>query len=161
MKPLPVELILTDKQLMALGQITAQWAFLESEIAQHTELTARVHKVPVPKDISSSSFERRIKAWRELVRSINIDGATRDAIVKLNCRVADMQRERHRTIHARWGKDNADTSDTVTGFGDRKPNVFEWRLSTMKLNRIARKISQLNADLSALAIPLPSGEDHP
>jgi len=152
-KSLPLQLILSDDQLIALGQIAAQWAYLESEIAQHTDLTARIHGLPVPKEIDYVSFDHRITAWRTTVESIKVAERERATILRVINKISDMQHERHRTIHARW---RLEKGGRLVAFNDRGRNVFEWNLSTEKLWKVVRKVSQLNAELGELQIPHPT-----
>jgi hypothetical protein len=148
-EPLPLELVLSDEQLIALGTITAQWAYLESEIAQLTELTARTHKRPIPERMDDFSFKAKMSAWRHVVREIEISDVERAVILNLANRIADIQKERHEAIHARWGLEH---DGQLVAFGDRG-RIFARLMSTPTLWAIARKISELNVELGALAIP--------
>jgi hypothetical protein len=68
---------LEQKELAAIGYVTAQWAFLEHAILASTCDIADENKVPLPADAGNKAFSKRLAAWRRLIEKFVTDASKR------------------------------------------------------------------------------------
>ena len=91
-KPPRLQSDLTEKEVLALGYVTCQWAFLEHALFVDTLERAARLKVPIPTDVKNTSFARRLRAWRALTRGPRVRKVERERLSRLHNKIADLEK---------------------------------------------------------------------
>ncbi len=141
---------LDEKELYAIGLVTAQWALLEDIILGHSRAICNSARVPPPEDCTHLSFRRRRKAWRLLIKEY-ITEPEQTRILKIAEDVATLEKDRHKITHGVWDWDYEDP-DSVTASSAREPHVFQKKFDAQTLHELADKIGAASA-----AIVYPEG----
>jgi hypothetical protein len=140
-----VHLELADKELQAIGLVTAQWSLLEHLAAQYAEFLCAGLGIQVPKEITSYSHRKRLRAWKILVGLALKGHPDHDASLKVVSKMANMLGDRHDVIHGllQWQNKNKAKLEVHTRNNKQGPKVVDlaW------LEKFARNIACLNVEL--------------
>lgn len=139
-----------DAELIGIGRVTAQWAYLEHGIYALSFMIATSEKIDLPKDALSTSFKRRLTAFRLLVEEF-FKGDEREKTLRLVSRIANAEQDRHKITHAMWEWDK-EVPDRIAASSFRPGFEFEKILDAAKMNKLADEIGQIN-----FALEYPEG----
>jgi hypothetical protein len=141
-----IEPDLEQKELAAIGYVTAQWAFLEHAILASTvEITAQ-NNAPVPTDAYNKAFAKRLRAWRLTIEQFITDVDKRETLLTIVSKAANLEEKRHQLAHALWTWESQDPT-AMRAFSFR-PNVeFDVDFDFEGLMQLGDKIGKLNFNL--------------
>jgi hypothetical protein len=114
---------LEEKELAAIGWVTAHWAILEHYILHQTIDMANARGAEPHLDTFNLSFARRFKAWLTEVRQLP-DGGGKTQLDKLSGKIAACEDKRHKTSHGLWAWDAVDPAK-LKAFSNRPRVEFE------------------------------------
>jgi hypothetical protein len=153
-KPACLKPELTEKEVLALGYVTCQWAFLEHALFVDTLERAARLRTPIPTDIKTTSFGRRLRAWRALTQGPRVRKAERERLSRLHNKIANLEDKRHQITHGLWSW-NYKTPHRLTAYSFR-PNVeFLAPLDADKIWQLGDKIGEVN-----FVLVYPGGKQH-
>ena len=89
-------------ELAAIGDVAVLWAHLEHVLLTKTIQLADDFSVPIPEDATALAEKKRLRAYRELIKSTMSDGADRQNLLGLLTRIGAMERSRNRVVHGVW-----------------------------------------------------------
>jgi hypothetical protein len=141
-----IEPDLTPEELQAIGLITVQWAHLEHSLLVRTFFLAESTNVDMPKDATNTSFAKRLRAFRDLAKSIG-DEDEKAAIEKLADHIANAEDQRHKITHGMWDWDEANP-EKLAAYSFRKPFEYEHPFDLKKLHKLADRLGELLFELS-------------
>ena len=124
---------LEEKELAAIGWVTAHWAILEHYLLHQSMEMAEARGAEPAKDVFNLSFARRRKAWLEEIRLLP-DGDRKTQLEKLSGKIANCEDRRHKTTHGLWAWDLADP-DQLKTFSKRPRVEFEIRIDDQRIHR--------------------------
>ena len=154
-----VELELEPLELEAIGHVSAQWAFFEYHIFEHSKILAERVGQPLPKEAESDSARQRMRAWKTLAETcLNDLPEDRTRVLDLIERASSLQGERHKLIHGLIQWSDADR-EKLEVFTRANPRGTPWRVDAKRIQRFARKIAVLNADLLNVHNEIPGFPD--
>jgi hypothetical protein len=133
---------LEEKELAAIGWVTAHWAILEHYLLHQSMEMAEARGAEPAKDVFNLSFARRRKAWLEEIRLLP-DGDRKTQLEKLSGKIANCEDRRHKTTHGLWAWDLADP-DQLKTFSKRPRVEFEIRIDLDGLVKFAQEIGEVN-----------------
>jgi hypothetical protein len=134
---------LTEKEVLTLGYVTCQWAFLEHALFVDTLERAARLKTPVPTDAKNTSFAHRLRAWRALTQRPRVRKAERERLSRLHNKIANLEKKRHQITHGLWSWDHK-TPHKLTAYSFR-PNVeFVAPLDADKIWQLGNRIGEVN-----------------
>jgi hypothetical protein len=145
---------LTEKEVLALGYVTCQWAFLEHALFVDTLERAARLKSPIPTDVKNTSFARRLRAWRSLTQGSRVRKVERERLSRLHNKIANLEKKRHQITHGLWSWDYK-APHRLTAYSFR-PNVqFIAPFDADKIWHLGDKIGEVN-----FAFVYPGGKAH-
>jgi hypothetical protein len=133
---------LEEKELAAIGWVTAHWAILEHYLLYQTVEMAGTRGAEPHQDAFNLSFARRLKAWLIEVRLLP-DGARRTELEKLHGKIANCENRRHQATHGLWAWEMADP-DKLKSFSTRPRVEFEISIDLDGLVKLAKQIGEVN-----------------
>jgi hypothetical protein len=142
-----IEPDLEQKELAAIGYVTAQWAFLEHAILASTCDIADENKVPLPADAVNKAFSKRLAAWRQLIEKFVTDASKRMALLKIVSKAANLEVKRHQLAHALWSWDEEDPT-AMRAYSFRPKVEFDVDFDFNGLIQLGHKIGEINFALS-------------
>lgn len=136
------EFEMEEREYYAIGRVTVQWAYLEHGIFAMTLAITREAKAELPKDALSTSFNRRLGAFRKAVEQFETE-PERARLLRLISQTANAQADRHKITHGLWEWDRANperlnASSFRPSFEFEKPYDFE------KVNALADRIGVIS-----------------
>lgn len=137
---------LLEEELFAIGRVTVGFAYLESLILADTARMADARCVELPDDALSTSFKRRMRAWRKFIKKYR-RGKPRERLIKIANRISACQTTRNRITHGLWSWDygNPDRSTATT----LRPSFqFTEHFDFRKLMAVGDQIGEINFELS-------------
>ncbi|MDA9504343.1 hypothetical protein XI09_06185 [Bradyrhizobium sp. CCBAU 11386] len=133
---------LEEKELAAIGWVTAHWAILEHYLLYQSVKMAAARGVEPDADVFNLSFARRLKAWLTEVRLLP-DGSRKTELEKLSGKIANCENRRHQTTHGLWAWEVSDP-DKLKTFSDRPRVEFEVSIEFDGLIKLAKEIGEIN-----------------
>lgn len=130
---------LSDDELRLIGLITAQWANLEHTLYEASNAIAEQLGTTAHKDIEDISFDKRLRAFRDLAKEAPIEDANH--IRKLSDHIANLKDDRHKITHGLWDWDRSDP-DRLTALSFRPKYGFEKPFDKQKLEKLADRIGE-------------------
>lgn len=143
---------LDQKELAAIGWVTAHWAILEHYLLHQTVEMAKARSAEPNQDAFNLSFARRFKAWLSEVRLLSA-GDRKTQLEKLSGKIARCEDVRHKTTHGLWAWDMADP-DQLTAFSNRPRVAFEISVDADGLIKLAQEIGEVN-----FVLAYPNGKE--
>jgi hypothetical protein len=144
--PCRIEPDLEENELTALGYVTAQWGFLEHALFTETLNLAEKGLVEPPLDASSTSFTKRLKAWRLLVEAVVTDTVEKKRLLKLASRIANAENKRHQITHGVWTW-SLRSPHRVTAFSFRPKVAFSEPYDFYKIIQLGILIGEIGFEL--------------
>ena len=92
----------TRFEVAAIGIMTIQWAYLEHMLLIATAELVDKANVAMPSEAMSISFERRVNAFRTLIKDTVTDSWKRTQLLSLATKITNIQNDRHRVTHGLW-----------------------------------------------------------
>jgi hypothetical protein len=138
-----IEPELEQKELAAIGYVTAQWAFLEHAIFASTCDIADENNVSVPADAENTVFAKRLTAWRQLIEKLVLDANRRTALLKIVSKAANLAVKRHQLAHALWSWDTEDPT-AMRAYSFRPKKEFDVDFDFDGLIQLGHKIGEIN-----------------
>jgi hypothetical protein len=92
----------TRFEVAAIGVMTIQWAYLEHMLLIATAELVDKANVAMPSEAMSISFERRVNAFRTLIKDTVTDSWKRTQLLSLATKITNIQNDRHRVTHGLW-----------------------------------------------------------
>lgn len=133
---------LEEKELAAIGWVTAHWAMLEHYLLyQSLEMATARGTEPNP-DFINLSFARRFKAWLTEVRHLP-DNQRKSELEKLSGKITNCENRRHQTTHGLWAWEIGDPEKLRT-FSTRPKVEFDGRIDLDGLAKLAQEIGEIN-----------------
>ncbi len=143
----------SDKQLMAIGLVSAQWSIIERN------LTTIAHGLYGDDTKARSEYDRmqnfrkRLRTVRDLVAARVAEPYRIHMLAHVD-KIGSIVTERDKIIHGLWGSDDPPAEDPSTNhnathafnLGGHKPD-YNWRLSYDAIMRVALKIDALAFEL--------------
>jgi hypothetical protein len=91
---------LTDDELKSLGAITYLWAVVDDHLTLNSLLCSEFYKKSLSGGFKSSTFKNRIRAWGELIESLNeLSKKEKSALQNLLSRIYVAERKRKHVTH--------------------------------------------------------------
>jgi hypothetical protein len=129
----------------AIGRVTVQWAYLEHGVFAVTQSLASKAGIGLPSDALSTSFKRRLTAFRLTVEEVAAE-PDRTRLLKLISQIANAEPDRHRITHGMWEWDR-DNPDRISSSSFRPGFEFEKTFDAERINKLADKIGEITAAL--------------
>lgn len=145
-----VDLQLRPSELQAIGHVIAQWAFLEFLILRDTRGLAKYLKIPLPDDAEAVSFKKRRKVWKQLAAKALCD--LPEELTRTLALISDIDAaatERHRLTHDIVEAD-PQNPNRLKAYPRSTPRKFGWPLDVARIEKIARRIAQINYGLLSI-----------
>lgn len=133
---------LEEKELAAIGWVTAHWAILEHHLLYQSVEMAVARGAAPDGDVYSLSFSRRLKAWLSEVRQLP-EGDRKTILEKLSGKIANCESRRHQTTHGLWAWEASDP-DKLKTFSTRPKVEFEVSIDLDGLVQLAQQIGEVN-----------------
>ena len=143
----------SDKQLMAIGLVVAQWSIIENH------LTMIAHGIYGDNDEAKAefnklqNFRKRFDKVRDLIDRQIVEPHRSALLAHLN-RIGSVVVERDKIVHGLWGSDDPAPEDpsvdqhATHAFNWTKPKPrFNWQLSYDRILQTALKIDRLAFEL--------------
>jgi hypothetical protein len=143
---------LEQKELAAIGWVTAHWAILEHYLLHQSVEMAEARGVEPHQDTFNLSFARRFKAWLDEVRLLP-EGDRKIQLEKLSGKIANCEDRRHKTTHGLWAWDVTDP-DQLKTFSHRPRVEFEISIDFDDLINLAQEIGEVN-----FVLAYPNGKE--
>jgi hypothetical protein len=143
----------SDRQLMAIGLVVAQWSIIENN------LTMIAHGIYGDDSVAKAQYDRlqnfrkRFDVVRDLVSRRIVD-PHRIALMTHLDNIGSVVQERDRIVHGLWGSDDPASEDPTTNYNSThsfnwnagKP-IYNWRLTYDGIMRVALKVDHLGFEL--------------
>lgn len=139
-------------ELAAIGYVAVLWAHLEHVPLTKTIQLADDFGVPIPADATALSVKKRLRAYRELIKSTMSDGVDRRNLLDLVTRIGATERSRNRVVHGVWDWERPEPA-LLRASSAKAPHDFEEHFDFHKLIKIAHRIGELSFQLQ-----FPGGE---
>jgi hypothetical protein len=110
---------LEEKELAAIGYVTTQWAFLEHAILDSTNKIATENGAPIPTDAFSLVFAKRLSTWRSTIEQFVSEPVTKDKLLKIVSKAANLAEKRHQIAHALWTSEPSDPQNAGIQFSPK------------------------------------------
>lgn len=147
-----IEFEIDADEYVAMGRVTAQWAYLEHGIFALTAFIANSAKVNIPDDALNTSFKRRLNALRSLAEQhCSEDEGKR--LSTLFGKITNAQKDRNQITHAMWDYDPT-SPDKIVASSFRPRHEFETLYDAAKMNSLADRLGEIN-----FALEYPEGWD--
>jgi hypothetical protein len=140
-------------ELAAIGYVTVLWAHLEHVLLAKTIRLADEYKKQVPTDTTALAVKKRLRAYREFIKSTMPDGDRRKTLLDLVTKIGSIERSRNRVVHGVWDWERVEPA-LLRASSVKAPHNFEERFDFQKLIKIAHQIGELSFQLQ-----FPGGED--
>jgi hypothetical protein len=134
---------LSDRELLAIGQIIVQWGALEHEIFNQLLLTFDEDTAPGPPEVLRNfQLARRIELWKERV----IDAAPQERAEVLTLQLEEIVRlkdARDALVHGMWHWSVGDLT-TISTVRVRKEQVITTHFTAEALEDFGRRLADIN-----------------
>jgi hypothetical protein len=144
---------LDERELFAIGAVTANWSLLEHFILAQTAEMAQARKAEIPADAFNLSFGRRYAAWLAEVRQLANDDADKKRLESLAGKISNCENLRHKVTHGLWEWEISNP-DKLRAFSTRPRVEFEMSTDFDALIKLARAIGEIN-----FCMTYPGGKD--
>ncbi|BDV36301.1 hypothetical protein [Methylocystis iwaonis] len=147
--PLRFQPELSEREFYFIGNIVAQWGFLEHEIFSQTVLCFADGSQP-PKELHELQFTKILTLWESYV----VSAATGDRKAILQQQLVKIRHYkdfRDALIHGMWDYDKS-APEQITTTRARKKQLITVRFTAYQLQEFAAEMSKINA-----AIQFPGG----
>lgn len=141
---------LDPEEYAAIGKMTVQWAYLEHGVYAISKAISDAANVALPKDASSTSFSRRLRALQSLVGEF-APADEQKRITSLIGKIANAEQDRHKITHAMWDWDRSDP-ERISASSFRPRFQFEKHYNAQQINALADRIGEIN-----FALEYPDG----
>jgi hypothetical protein len=137
----------TRFEIAAIGVMTIHWAYLE-----HMMLIASLELVEdagisMPDDVASISFERRVDAFRAIIKETLNDSKRRRALLALATRISNVHNDRNMVTHGLWewypGKPTK-----LRLYTFRPPFKFDTNFDLTRLANLCNRLGEINHELT-------------
>lgn len=132
-----------QEEYAAIGRVTVQWAYLEHGVFAMTKSIAEAADISLPTDALSTSFKRRLKAFRLTVEELLLD-PERGRLLKLISQIENAEPDRHRITHGMWEWDETNP-ERINASSFRPGFEFEKTFDVRRLTKLADKIGEITA----------------
>jgi len=130
---------LSDDELRLIGLITTQWANLEHTLYEASNAFAEQLGITAHIDIEDISFDRRLRAFRDLAKVAPPEDA--EHIRRLSDCIANLKDDRHKITHGLWDWDRSNP-DRLTALSFRPKYGYEKPFDKQKLEKLADRIGE-------------------
>jgi hypothetical protein len=138
---------LTEEEFFAIGRVTAGFAYMEHAILEDSvRMLERRRVLEIPTDVLVVSFDRRLRAWRKLIKKYR-RGAPRDKLLKIITRIKALQKSRNRITHGLWNWEY-DTPTQLSASTFKPSFEFTESFDFEKLFEVSKAIAQINFQLT-------------
>jgi hypothetical protein len=137
-----IEFDLDQDELMAMGRVTAQWAYLEHGVYAVTFAMARAADVELPKDALSTSFKRRLTAMRLMIEEFET-AEEQKRWASLLGKIANAEQDRHKITHAMWDWDISNP-ERISASSFRPGFEFEKAFDAKAMHALADRIGKIS-----------------
>lgn len=144
-EPNRIEPDLEEKEMAAIGFVTAQWSYLEHVILDNT-LSLIPDGEQRPSDANNLSFSKRLNAWRLTIERY-AQGSDKSRLLRLVSKAANLEAQRHKIAHGLWTWDSLNPT-RLTAFSFRPRVAFEATFDFDALIRLSLQIGELNFELT-------------
>jgi hypothetical protein len=144
-----VHLELSTRELKALGDLVSQWSLLESMVQEYSELMASNVQGPVPSEIYSDSFIKRVRAMAALSRAALANHKDLPDVLAVIAKISALQGQAHKLRHGliRWTRENR---NKIAIHSRKNAHEAPWIMDGKGIEAWARKIAELNAEFLSL-----------
>jgi hypothetical protein len=137
----------TRLEIAAIGVMTIQWSYLEHMLLLATAELVDKAKIQMPAEATSISFERRLEAFREVVKQTQPVGWKRTQLLSLATRISNIQNDRHMVTHGLW--DWYPSRPTKLRLYSFRPQfAFETNFDLPRLAAVCERLGEINYELS-------------
>jgi hypothetical protein len=137
----------TRFEVAAIGVLTIHWAYLEHMLLIATAELVDKAKIAMPDEATSVSSERRIDAFRSVVKSCVKDDWTRNRFLGLANRISNIQNDRHKVTHGLW-EWYPSKPRKLRVYSFRPPFTFSDNFDLPRLARICDRLGEINYELT-------------
>jgi hypothetical protein len=132
-------------ELIAIGRVITQWAYLEHGVYAVTVAIASEAGARLPDDALHTSFKRRLRAMRLTVEEYfaNPDKAR---ALRLISRIANAEQDRHKITHGLWEWDRQNP-ERIAASSFRPGFEFEKMFDAARINKLADEIGTISFEL--------------
>jgi len=161
-EPIRIEIQRDRDALIALGRVTANWAYYEQRIDLWLNvLLNQPEAEQFPNDLRTA-FKRRIRLWRQLSKVVHGEHDKLQRIQEIISRSAKARDDSDAIVHGYWTL----SGDVFTvGTANSQIQIKQRRMSTRYVSKVADEIAALIWDhtefYQRFAIKLATGEDIP
>lgn len=135
---------LTDEELIAIGTVTIQWAYLEHAV--FINMLALSEK-EIPKEAFSADFSRRLDKWKELIKTNITKKREKERLLNLVRRIAAIARTRHRISHGIWDW-LPDNPKKINASSFKPTREFKEGFDLQKLIKFGEDLGEINFALT-------------
>ena len=156
--------LLSRRELIAIGNIVVEWAYLETKIDESIWLLLGKPETVKFNDYLKICFNRRMKLWKELGAATLKDRVATGQLHSIIDRARDFRGLRDLIVHGRWNTNIAKSAPQGVVTWKFTP---EWKatfhpISTAKMENFAKQLRELTDKIFEFerqhvldAIPLP------
>lgn len=137
---------LFDNEIYAIGYFTVNWATLEHCLFLITDAISQIGKIALPEDATHRSFDKRLKAFRNITKEVMTYEDERKRLLGLANSIGSIERSRHRIVHGIWDWEPS-KPEKIKGFGIRPPFEFEEPFDKEKLIELGERVANINFQL--------------
>ena len=145
-----IDFELDTREFAAIGRFAVQWAYLEHAIFAYSREVCEIVEAPMPADVMSTAFKRRLSAFRLLIEEFGPE-TEKQRMKPIIGKIANLEDSRHRIVHGLWDWDRANP-ERIKASSFRPPHEFESALDASKIERLAKRVAEVN-----FAIRYPNG----
>lgn len=133
---------LSERELLCIGHIIAQWGALEHEVFCQTLQTFDRHAETLPKEMNNMQFSGVLEKWKERVVD-QCNGEEKKKLEEQYALIHHYQGYRDALVHGMWDWDAASPNKIKTT-RVRKTEIISTHFTAADLEEFSREVARIN-----------------
>lgn len=136
---------LSDRELLSIGYIVAQWGALEHEIFYQTLLTFKEDTQGLPKEMNNMQFSEVLEIWKERVVN-RCTGERKTNLTEQYALIRHYHNYRNALVHGMWDWDRT-SPDRIRTTRVRKKEVIPTHFTAADLETFSLELAKINFNI--------------
>ena len=136
---------LSERELLCIGHIIAQWGALEHEIFCQTLQTFEVHTQTLPKEMNNMQFSEVLEKWKERVVDQR-NGEKKKNLEKQYALIRHYHDYRNALVHGMWNWDTT-SPDRIKTTRIRRKEVISTHFTAADLEHFSLEVAKINFNI--------------
>jgi hypothetical protein len=136
---------LSERELLCIGHIIAQWGALEHEVFCQTLQTFEEHTQTLPKEMNNMQFSEVLEKWKERVVD-RCNGENKNKLEEQYALIRHYHDYRNALVHGMWDWDTT-SPDRIITTRVRKKEVISTHFTAADLEHFSWELAKINFNI--------------